>query len=145
MYSPEIKNPIHLISTEGMDIVTTFKNFDSLAENWDWLKDLYHRTHELGPTLKKEWKNWDEYWIEDWRHFRQYGTHLETKYRYVLRDSFGDYVDPETVKDRYHEIHPNKRHHLFWLNRIPGSKRSYGHYFRRVRTTQERKWSFSRG
>lgn len=126
MHKTTIHNPIRLVHRDG-DVVHTFNNFNSLIANWPLI-----RKADIGKQWKKEVKDW-------WR--SAYAELPLPRHEYALIDSFGDFVDPDTVRKEYDKRHPPR--HRWWERRQPGSKRSwrFGGFYRRPKTTQERRWN----
>lgn len=131
MYYTTKKNPIHLVhDVDG--IVRTFTGFDQLVAKW---KDIWRL--DIGDKFKKEWSG--ETWLQELRRLRRYrdGGWPALYHEYILRDSFGDNIDPNDVRDAYNKKHPYR--YRWWY--YPGAKRSWRGMFRGIRTFQERKWA----
>jgi len=130
MHYPKNENPIHLVHHDD-GIKFTFKSYDHVVENWPAL-----RTYHIGSQFKIDWEP-DE-WIREYCRLRRHDQWPARYYLYVLRDSFGDLIDPEKIRDDHQQRHPYRS--TWWY--FPGGKRNWRHgYFRRIRTFQERKWA----
>lgn len=128
MYNTTVRNPIYLVHRED-GIVRTFKSFDSLVYHWASIACL-----DIGPTFKITWKHDD--WLQEV--YRLRGNAWPACYHdYILRTSIGDNIDPADVRAAHRKAHPYRSR---W-NRHSGSKRGSYRWHRRIRTTQERRWT----
>ena len=128
MYYPTKTNPIHLVHYDD-GIVRTFKSIESLVNNWHHIRRL-----DIGAQFKIDYG-----WLEWFKATRSNVTPARY-HEYVLRDSFGDTLDPEDIRQRYIDLKPYRGWRGYPNPRHYGSKRSTGHWHRRIRTTHERKW-----
>lgn len=123
MYETVVKNPIHLVHCDD-GIVHTFKDYNEVVRYWPWIKSL---GGFVGIAHKVTYSPEDGFaWPARY-------------YTYALRDSYGNSVDPHDVACDYRARYVRGR----WRqpNRLPGRKYSNGHWFRRPRTTQEKRWA----
>ena len=102
------KNPINLVRYPS-EVVYTFVNYEQFLHYWPMI-----RNYDIGHGF---------YCFSD----------IFTKhYQYAIRDSFGDFLDPQKIHNDYNARHQYKR-------TMRCSQQAYGS-FRRIRTFQERRW-----
>lgn len=129
MHQTTTRNPIHLVHREN-GIVQTYKSFESLVHNWPLIRRL-----DIGTNFKIELNRGD--WVRgNWEDFLR-GIVPARYHDYVLRDSFGDVVDPADVRRAHYNLDP----YIPRYRRFSGRKRRHYRFHRRFRTFQERKWA----
>lgn len=129
MYETTINNPIYLVHKDD-GVIRTFKSWDNLVNNWFSINN-----YDIGPgpSHKRVWSKRE--WIREERRL-PLGVWPSYHYAYILRDSYGDTIDPEDVKNAYRKKHPRK---WGWLSH--GWRRgAYGGY-RCPKTTHEFRWA----
>lgn len=117
-------NPVRLIDRAG-HTVHTFSSEEQIILLWPYI-----RRWDIGKYFKKDMELL--WWI--------YPQSESAFHTYILRDSFGSIVSPEHI------------HNVWWANTKKSKFRNYptyntwskqksGHWFRRPKTTQERRWN----
>jgi len=112
--------------------VHTFETFDDAARHWPWLRSLQVRANFHYPVLAIG--------NSIGNNTASYGECIH--FDYVLRDEYDNIIHPDDINRRYRQLQwkPNR-----WFgypnSRMAGAKRSHGHYFRKIKTTQERRWN----
>lgn len=124
-------NPVHLVHKDD-GIVRTFKSFNDVVRHWVELRKL-----DIGAQFKIVYDLNNVVARIRYEHAREryfpVGHH-----EFVLRDSFGDILDPEDIKKAYRKDKPYR--YPRWANHHPGSKPSMGWWIRRPKTIQEARW-----
>ena len=132
MHQTHTKNPIHLVHREE-GIEYTFTGFDQLVKYWPYI-----RRRDIGANFKIEYEPGE--WLREYLKLRRGHEFPARSHEYILRDSFGDNIDPKIVYDAYHEKNPRYHYRPRW---IPGAKRTWhrGANLRLLHTTPERRWA----
>lgn len=132
MHITTTKNPIYLVHRKN-GIVRTFKSFDETVKFWPWINNL---KGTIGKEFKIDYSKWKHSDICA----RLFSNAPAIYNTYILRDSFGDNIDPRNIVARHNELFSRKGNYYTY---VPGSKRSYrhGYGFRHPRTTYERRWA----
>lgn len=134
-------NPFRLVNNFTNEVVYEFTNMDQLIHYWGYICRL-----DIGKTIKRKITSFDEITIRLARSLNDrlgessgysYIKTAEIKHTYCLRDSFGDFIDPDDV---HNDRRKDKRYKYQWYR---GRRRSaYGHH-RSPKTTQERRWNYA--
>ena len=134
MHETQVKNLIYLVHTAD-GVVYIFDGLTDAARYWPTMrglnisdsKKLFVYTFPPGPPYGNAWKH---------RSLHK----PSNEHHYYFQDSFGDIIPCATIRTEYYRVW-GKKPNKMWGRWFIGRKRSHYHYYRRVRTTQERRWA----
>ena len=126
------KNPIHLVHIDD-GIIYTFKNINEVVKRWKWITSM----GSVGINHKIPMKSWELLIAQ--RHARE-GKFYQTCHTFILRDSYGNHIDPEIIRKILVDIHNAK--YGYYRNYTPGKSRwKFRYFYRFPKTTQECRWA----